>query len=241
MIVESLARARREDKREDEHLAHVADLYGCDRATWYRRRGFEKPELSDAKFRKFDLGHAYEHQVAARLIEAGHRVETGVEVAVWIDAGGTLQGCRREYVDEHAFGPEGGEYVVGHTDIIVDDVPIDTKTTDKRKVDAIVADHYALQIATYTFALGFPMGLIVAQHVATWDKDEIEYPVFVSEWRDRIEDRVFEVLDRTGPDSVELPPPEPPVESRDWACGYCDFRAQCELDGGPMPGAKVKK
>jgi len=241
VIVESLAAARRADTRDDTDLAHVSDLFSCDRQSFYRRHGYERPDHTDATLRKFDLGHAYEHQVAARLVEAGHRVETGVEVLLWLDSGGTLQGCRREDFAEHEFPPDDpSEVVVGHTDIIVDGVPIDTKTTDKRKVDAIVADHYALQIAAYSFALGADLGLIVAQHVATWDKDEIEYPVMVAEWRDRIEERVFEVLDRTGPDSLELPPPEPPVESAAWACSFCGFLDQCRLDGGPMPGAKIK-
>jgi CRISPR/Cas system-associated exonuclease Cas4 (RecB family) len=209
MIIEALAAARRNDRRDDEQLAHVADLYGCDLATWLRRNGYEKPPFDDGKLRKFDLGFAVEHRIISRLRDAGHDVATGMTV---------------NFASIDAFF---GADMIGHPDGIIDgETLVEIKTTDVRKPSPIVSPHYALQAAAYAIAAGLKRAIVHVTHVATYLKDEIEYEIDVEGLRERVMQRVREVLERTGP-GTPMPDPEPAAESAAWICKYCEW-SQCE-------------
>jgi hypothetical protein len=52
------------ESRGDEAEAHIADLYGCDRATWYRRNGYPVAVIDQTTQAKFAIGLAYENEGA---------------------------------------------------------------------------------------------------------------------------------------------------------------------------------
>ena len=230
MIVEALAEARRGDVRGDEHLAHVADLYGCDRATFYRRSGHVAPPHDDAKLRKFDVGHAVEAQIIARLRDR-YDVYSGELIGLWLDNAGKLVGSRLVSVEE-----VGSPAVIGHPDAWVDDggagTLLEIKTTDVRKPHDVVPAHYAIQAAAYAIARGADRAIVHTTHVVPFEKPEREYEIDVEALRPRVAQRVHEVLENTRP-NAPLPAARPEPESAAWMCRYCSYKEQCDFDGGP--------
>lgn len=219
-VSDILAAARRADTRTDSH-AHVADLYGCDRATWYRRNGYEAEPLDDATLRKFDVGHAVEAQIASRLSEAGEHVVCGLGVALRVEAYG-LDG-RNLRMNEETEADE----VVGHPDLDLPDhdTLIEVKTTDVRRVADEASPHYALQAAAYALALGRKRAVVHVTHTALYGKDEAEYEIDPEQYRARVALRVAEVVELTAPGSP-MPDAEPAAESAAFACRYCRW-SQC--------------
>jgi hypothetical protein len=206
--------------RGDELLAHVSDLYGCDRATWYRRHSELPAPHTPEKQALFAQGHAYEARVAHDLIKAGVNVRMGVEVEV--------------------LG------LVGHTDIVLDDerAVVDTKLTRLRKPKDFISPHYAVQIAAYAMGLGFERGSALVYHQGS--DLEVQYDIHIDDfahdtdgkvfgpmsrwygatWRSIVEDRAKDVLTKTSPLRLGKPAPEP-GEISPWLCQYCDW-TQCE-------------
>ena len=229
MIIEVLAKARRDDERGDDHLAHVADLYMCDRQTWYRRSGFDKIPFDDAKRRKFDIGHAVEARIILQLRSFGLEVLNDELVGMWIDNSGAVVGGRLVNANE-----VGAPVVIGHPDAYIpyEDVLLEIKTTDVRKLNETVSMHYALQAAAYAVARGASRAIVHVTHVVPFEKPEAEYEINVAGLRPRVEQRVREVLTRTDPEAT-IPAAVPEVESAAWACKYCAYREQCDFDGGP--------
>lgn len=232
MIVEALHAARVADSdRGDGQHAHVADLYGCDRATWYRRNSYDAPDYDAAKLRKFDVGNAVEAHIVNRLRASGVRVMTGYKVILRVNpVRGALIGAFATE-DEYPLCDE----VLGHPDAIVDDgeqTLLEIKTTDARKVADVVSPHYALQAAAYALAVSAPRAIVHVTHVANFAKDEIEYAIDPEQYRERVTERVRDVTAKTLP-GAPLPPPQPARESAAWACKYCAYLSQCSMDGGP--------
>lgn len=187
--------AQRSKPRGDEHLAHCADLYGCDRATWYRRRGLKPEPFTKSKLAQFSIGHGYESEVAETLKAAGYDVRRNLEVD-WL-------GLR------------------GHPDVVIgEDLVVEVKTTELVNPKDEVSPHYAFQAAFYALALGIPRAVVLVKHAKS--HAEVAYEVDPEEWRAIIERRAAEVLERTHPDAP-IPPMEP-SELAKWGCSYCDWR-----------------
>jgi hypothetical protein len=208
---------QRRKPRGDEAALHVSDLYGCDRASWYRRRGEKPLPFTPERLALFAQGFSYERGVAQTLIDAGEAVRTGVEV--WLDD------------------------FVGHTDIVLDEhrVVVDTKLTELRKPKAHVSPHYAVQVAAYAMALGCDDAIVLVYHAGS--RIEAQYHVHVDglatdedgepfgplsewegcTWRDIVERRMAQVRERT---SSDVAPSPNPGELSKWGCKYCDW-AQC--------------
>jgi hypothetical protein len=213
--------AARSVPRGDELLAHVSDLYGCDRASWLRRNGFSRKPFSREKLALFAQGLAYEAQVVRDLRAYGLSIRSGVEVTL------------------HA--ADDDSIVVGHTDIIVDDiVVVDTKLTRLRAPKEHVSPHHAIQVAAYAVALGLQHGIILVYHqgsdierqydvdVDALALDEDGYPMR-GRWagltyREIVYLRVDDVVARTA-SNAPLPPAEP-GDLSPWGCKYCDW-TQC--------------
>ena len=214
--------AQRSRPRGDEADAHIQDLYGCDRATWYRRNGEAPEPFTPAKLAQFAIGNGYERAVGDTLRDAGFDVRTGIEV--------TYRG------------------LTGHPDlpIFVDDenagaVPalvIETKTTEARKPKSEeVSPHYAVQVSGYALALAEqyalptpPRAKVLVKYAGT--HDEREWDVDPEAWRATIDRRAAEIHERTAP-GAPMPPAEPDALAP-WGCAYCDWR-MCERNPNYEP------
>jgi hypothetical protein len=205
--------AQRSKPRGDELEAHVADLYGCDRAAWFRRNGFAPLPFTPDRQARFAIGHAYEAQVAKDLRGGGIEVLTDSKV---------------EYLG-----------LTGHPDAVCVNIGLvlDCKTTDARKPDDTVKPHYAIQVSAYTLARA---RLEEAKVLVKYAGSHLEkvYDVDPEAWRPRIEERAAEIHARTAPGS---PMPEAvgyPGDLVSWTCPqYCQW-PQCEKHPDheePMP------
>jgi Holliday junction resolvase len=185
--------AERSKPRGDELLPHVADLYACDRATAYRRRGEKPLPFTRAKLAQFAIGHGYEANVAHTLRAAGFEVVTDERVAV---AG-----------------------LVGHPDIRLphESLLIECKTTGYRTPKPVVDDHYAIQAAAYAIGTNSEHAAVLVKYA----DDEVSYPVDPQAWERTIELRAAQVLERTDA-SAPLPPADPGPFAP-WGCKYCDY------------------
>ena len=134
-LTEVLFQERRKP-RGDEASAHAADIHGCDRATWYRRKGFIRLPFTPAKLALFDQGHAYEEGVRQRLISAGHAVGADtVEV----------------------FG------LIGHTDMTYSarKLVIDAKLSINAPAKTFPSPHYIVATAGYVLSYGWKRGIVL--------------------------------------------------------------------------------
>ena len=202
--------AARSRPRGDEADAHVADLYACDRATWYRRNGYAPEPFTREKLAQFAIGHGYEREVASSLREAGYMVEQNGEVTI----------CG----------------LTGHPDIVlyavsadgeplnftVDEV-VEVKTTEAGTPKPEVSAHHAIQVAAYALARGASKARVLVKHARS--HVEAEYVVNPEDWRERIVARADEIHARTAK-GAPMPPAEP-GDLAPWGCKYCDFR-MCE-------------
>jgi predicted RecB family nuclease len=184
--------------RGDEDLPHCADLWACDRQTWYRRNGFAGEQFDRAKLAQFAIGHGYEREVADTLAAAGHKVDTDLEV--------------------YHLG------LFGHPDIVVDDdLLVECKTTELQKPKDEVSQHYAIQAAFYALALPVPQAVVLVKHARS--HAEVAYPVKPQAYRGMIERRAAEIIATTG---IGAPmPPADPGPLAPWGCTYCPH-VQCE-------------
>lgn len=195
---------QRRKPRGDELEAHAADLYGCDRATWYRRRGLKPLPFTQTKLAQFAIGHGYEAEVRETLTEAGMPLlPDGIPIL---------------YLG-----------LTGHPDIVpLSDAPlIEVKTTELVTPKAEVSPHYAVQAAFYALALSIKRAVVLVKHARS--HIEKTYPVHPEDYRALIERRAAEVLARTAPTAPE--PPAQPNDLAPWGCKYCEW-AICERNPG---------
>jgi hypothetical protein len=220
------------EKRGDEDLAHVADLYGCDRATWARRSGVEMIPHNNDTLTKFALGNAVEDFARKAFVEnlPGWTVTSGDVV----DLPGTY-----------------GTNLRGHLDLLAtnDADPrqkfvIEVKSTtffprkDKfGKYVRVAPDearyHYRLQAAGYACAVGAPWFAIVVvcresgMRVIFYERSRVLF--------DDVRRRAREVAAITDPSKPE-PAAEPPAHAEgrngNWMCKFCGYAA-CERNANP--------
>ncbi len=196
-IVDALF-AQRSKPRGDEADPHIADIYGCDRATFYRRNGYTPEPINQETHAKFAIGLGYEAAVVQTLRDAGHNVDTGMTV--------DLLG------------------LTGHPDGLIDYTTLlEVKTTEARKPKDEVSPHYAIQAAAYAMALGVDDCVVLVKHAGT--HTETEYHFKAAPYASTIVRRAKEIIERTGP-GAEIPAAEP-SELAPWGCQYCAWR-MCE-------------
>ena len=146
---------QRSIQRDDEEKPHISDLYGCDRATWYRRNGYKPEPFTAEKLAQFAIGLGYEMEVGDTLAAAGYTVTIGDTV---------------EYLG-----------LTGHPDIVVWDnekpetrkLLIEVKTTDLQKPKDTVSPHYAVQAAAYALALNIPDAVVLVKHAQDAHRDAV--------------------------------------------------------------------
>jgi hypothetical protein len=227
---------QRSKPRGDELLPHVSDLWGCDRATWYRRQDMRPTPFSPETLARFAIGRGYEMTVAQDLKDGGYGISTDVDMTV----------CG----------------LLGHADIVIS-MPnrehrptgvVEVKTTSLRNPKPYVAPQYAIQVAAYAIGLGLDEGAVFVYHKGS--DQERQYRVVVDglatdpdgagfgaksqwagyTWRQIIEERAQEVLATTGPDAET--PPANPGELSPWGCRYCDWH-QCERNPRYDPAGEI--
>lgn len=198
---------QRSKPRGDELDAHAADLYGCDRATWYRRKGLKPLPFTREKLAQFAMGLGYEYAVANDLIHA-------------LGFGRVLQDEQVDFLG-----------LTGHPDLILfptaesnePDLVIEVKTTELQTPKAEVSPHYAVQAAFYALALKAPRAVVLVKHARS--HAETTYEINPEGYRALIEKRAAEVLARTEPTKPE--PRAEPGELAPWGCKYCNW-TMCE-------------
>lgn len=221
---------QRAKPRGDEALPHVCDLFGCDRATWYRRRGERHAPFSPEKLALFAQGHAYESRVAHDLQAANVKIQVGLEV---------------EY-----------RGLKGHTDIVLwgDQRVVDTKLTKLRYPKPFASQHYAIQVLAYAAALGWMDGTVWVYHQGSdiekgYDVNALDVAIdsdglpfgaksewYRMDWADIIKARAAQVHARTGPTAGI--PDAVPGELSPWGCKYCDWH-QCERNPSYEPDGEI--
>ena len=193
---------QRSIQRDDEEQPHISDLYGCDRATWYRRNGYKPEPFTAEKLAQFAIGLGYEMEVGDTLAAAGYTVTIGDTV---------------EYLG-----------LTGHPDIVVWDkdqpetrkLLIEVKTTDLQKPKDTVSPHYAVQAAAYALALNISDAVVLVKHAKT--HIETQYYLKPEGYRAMIEERAHEIHDRTTPG--EVMPPAVRTRSRPGAVSIARYR-----------------
>lgn len=210
--------------RGDEAFAHVSDTYGCDAATYARRRG-AAPRMPDpTMLMKWELGHAVEAIVCDALqadYEArGYSVGRNARIA-WNPHDGR-DTCR--FITEND-APKPGE-ILGHMDFYAhnpdgDSVLLEIKSTSflKGRPPSEPSDHYKEQAATYGIALGAEKaGIIIvcreSGRVAGpfWlDLDKLEFITVM---------RAKAMLEATDPEAFAPPEPRPRYA---WQPRYCSL------------------
>lgn len=212
--------------RGDESFAHVSDCFGCDRATWERRRGAPAAPRSFEQNLKMQLGVMIEQLVGDALQKAyearGYRVLRNLRI-----------GWNPEMGRAAAFKLEEGEdctALVGHIDFEATNfgnysrVVLEIKSTSflKGKVPQEASPHAVEQAATYGIAVGATKcgvltvcresGRIAPIH---WlDLDALAFATI---------ERAKAVLRNTDPESFP-PQPEPRYS---WQPRYCALGQGC--------------
>lgn len=218
--------------RGDEAFAHVSDCFGCDAATYLRRRGAKTTLPDPAMLMKWQLGHAVEAIVCDALqadYEAqGHGVYRDYLI-VWNPSDG-----RGSYNHGLGLTPTKGyvsrqNEMIGHADFLSwqDGKPhtlLEIKSTSflKGRPPSEPSLHYVEQAATYGIAVGATKcGIIIvcreSGRVAGpfWlDLDKLEFITIA---------RAKAVLENTDPEAFAPPEPRPRYE---WQKRYCSL-AEC--------------
>lgn len=194
---------RKRPERGDEASAHISDLYGCDLATWARRRGEPQLPFSPQTLVKFQMGRDVEDAIAK-----------GITMSYPGDS---------ERDTEVAWALEGG-VMVGHIDIDLpgEDAIIEVKSTVfyGKTPPENPSEHYIEQAAGYAVALGRKRFAIVVVcrstgNIRTWWYDTADYAL-------ETRARALEVLEATDP-TVPFAPAANPRQK--WACSYCNYGA----------------
>lgn len=175
MIAERLAaHLRAQPERGDEHLPHISDLYGCDRATWARRNGKTLAKPSDELRLKWAMGKDVERLVAKSL-----GLESSGDIILRI-----------------------GE-MIGHADHDDGEEVLEVKSTwFKGGVPKKPDEHYEIQALGYAVGLGRKRARIFIVCRASGRKAEFELDV-TPERETWIRNRAAEVIAVTRPGAPE--------------------------------------
>lgn len=216
---------RKRPDRGDETAAHISDLYGCDLATWARRRGLEQLPFDARTLVKFELGHAVEEVVSRAIRENYPGDSTRNRRISWNPTTGQCVELRENEA------PLDG-WMVGHMDIDQDDgTVLEIKSTAffRGKPPEEPDVHYVEQLRGYLAAWNAERGAVVivdrisGKILTFWIEPD-------NEWA---KTRAIEVLERTDPSAPFAPEPAPRTT---WACKTCRWAA-CNLNANPQRAA----
>jgi hypothetical protein len=214
--------------RDDAELAHVSDCYGCDRATWERRQGFEPAQRDPEACLKMQLGNDIERYVCDALQAyyetQGFSVQRDVPI-IWNphDGRGMAQ------VANEATSWVTNNALVGHMDFHAKhpehfgDVVLECKSTSffRGKVPTEPRPHYVEQTAGYGIATGASNAGII---IVCRESCRIAGPFWLD--LDALEAETIErakaVIELTG---SCVPPAANPRYS--WQPKYCSMGAAC--------------
>lgn len=215
--------------RGDEHLRHVSDLAGCDRATWARFHKLLVDHDPDT-LRKFGMGFDVESRILTPLAKHCPDLVMGANVAMSIGFDG-IEG--RIVPDDYV--PRIDE-IVGHPDGILDGAIIECKSTEfmvnRQDYSRIVpvtgkelAHHYKIQSGAYALALGKPRAVVIIQCRASGIITAISFNP--KDCEKEITERMRAVLAIR----AEAPMPKPTLHEstfnkktkQSWLCKYCLF------------------
>lgn len=225
--------------RGDEDQLHVADLYGCDLATYHRiYHGEQAPVDALAAF-KMVMGKDFEAHAARAFTTP---LTFGKKLAMWLDWDG-IQG--QIVPDDYHAG--SGEFI-GHPDAIAhqDGAVIEIKSVKFKQVfhppwnyvipqgEEDLEMWHRMQVAAYCLALKMPQAVIFDGCRASGERKVIAFDP--EHLRHRIQLRMEQALENLG---LGREPPEPTLHdftlSRrgdSWLCRYCRF-AGCERNRNP--------
>ena len=217
--------------RDDTTFAHVSDCFGCDYATWKRRRGESSGERrTSEQCLKMQLGVEIERFVCDALEAAYQDEGFGVYrdyLVAWNPQTGAFN--NRLGLSPTRSGPDAQNEIVGHIDLVAwcDGKPhtvIECKSASylRGKPPTAPSQHYVEQTAAYAIAVGATQaGIIIVCRESGriagpfWlDLDALEAPTIA---------RAKEVLERTNPEA-EAPEPKPRYG---WQPKYCGLGSKC--------------
>ena len=218
---------RGKDKRGDERFAHVSDSFGCDLATWARRRGEPMLPHTPETLVKFAMGNAVEKMVADAVREKYPGDSSHNLRIAWNPATG-------ECVELAADAEPKPGFMIGHLDVELEDdqqvLEIKSTVFYGNKRPAEPSEHYVTQASTYATARKAKKFAVVIVDRASG--------AMVTFWFDAADfyveatGRALEVLANTDP---EVPVPPAPNPRTNWACSYCDYGA-CSLNKNKAKG-----
>lgn len=224
--------------RGDEHVPHVADLSGCDRATGARYQGLLAPFDADT-LRKFKMGNDIENDVLTAI--GRHRPDLILGMRVAISIG--LDGVEGHIVDDD-YVPRPDE-IVGHPDGVLPELLLEVKSTEfmsertppyQRIVPVSVKElqhHFQVQAGAYALGLGIKRAVVIIQCRASGIESGISFDprTMETEICDRI--RAVLAIKRNGT------LPEPTLHAStinaktglSWLCKHCLVpKEHCKLN-----------
>lgn len=224
--------------RGDEHVPHVADLSGCDRAIGARYRDLLEPFDADT-LRKFKTGHDIENDVLTAIGRQRPDLVLGMRVAISIG----LDGVEGHIVDDD-YVPRPDE-IVGHPDGVLPEFVIEVKSTDlltertppyQRIVPVTVEDlqhHFMVQAGAYALGLGITRALVIIQCRGSGIESGISFDPRTLENEICARIRAVLAITHEGP----LPKASLPFDTinaktgKSWLCKHCLVpKAHCELN-----------
>jgi hypothetical protein len=217
-------------ERGDERFAHASDVFGCDRATNMRRKGYAKTPLDPADGLRMQLGNDVAKDILPGLLAyyAEKKFYTFVEQRIaWdVAAGRGAYACVTKN-----YKPRPGE-MVGHIDLYAQKAYSHVHEIKSTRVwskympdvDAIEKDkrHYLEQTVTYAIATDAELARLwlfdvnkVRWEVYEWDRADLDALEMNTVFRAQLALEAGQQEDL--PDAVPRYP---------WQCGYCPY-AQC--------------
>jgi hypothetical protein len=239
--------------RGDEHALHVADITGCDRATYARIVFGDQEPVDRHTAYKFELGNQTEAYAKAAHRHRNWQMHS--KVVMYLD----WDGLHGRFASEDEIPDPDTGMILGHPDAVATDAVIEFKSTEffqiphppwSRKVPQTedeIPVQYRLQCAAYALALGKTQCLLAVfcrasglEYYITFDPEH---------YRKRIEDRIPQMLNAMRSPSLPLPQlPDWSINKRgtSWLCRYCRF-AGCQANVNPyvtvrpdaVPGPRI--
>lgn len=214
--------------RGDEREAHVSDLYGCDLATWARRRGLPQAPFEARTLVKFQMGNQGEADLATPILafleSEGWAVRR--DVAVWWDPNANAHTLTEPREREGL--------IIGHLDLLAERGPErmvgEIKTTSFLRgiVPTLPSLHYAQQAAGYAVAV-LADSAFVQIRCRESGKDAPTFWVDLDAMRPWVIERGLALIANTDP-AVPFAPKANPQHA--WLCKTCRY-APCPMNKNP--------
>lgn len=222
--------------RGDEDQMHVADLYGCDRATHARIHHADQEPVDPQAAFKMVMGKDFERHAFASFRRP---LQFGLKIAMWLDWDG-ISG--RIVPEDYEPGPTE---IIGHPDAVAAGAVIEIKSVKFKQLfhppwNVIVPQGeedlemwHRMQCAAYCLALGKPHAVLFDGCRASGERKMIAFDP--EHLRNRITFRMQEMIDNL----VRHETPEPTLHDftldrrgNSWLCRYCRY-AGCEMNRNP--------